>query len=217
MSCTRLWNGRDMSTVRPPRRQSFGETGSPSAVDRFGVWLSERQVRRWVPQFTGLRIADLGCGYEAKIVRSLIDELESAVVVDVSLAADLMIHPKIRAIEGCLPGAVAVLDDSSVDVVFALSVLEHVWESQDLLAACHRILAPGGKLLVNVPSWLGKRALEFSAFKLGLSPAEEMDDHKAYYDIKDLWPMLIRAGFVPHNVRCMTHKFGLNTFAVCVR
>jgi hypothetical protein len=66
-----------------------------------------------------------------------------------------------------------------------------------------------------VPSWLGKRALEFSAFRLGLSPAEEMDDHKYYFDPKDLWPLLVRAGFRPSNIRCFRHKFRLNTFAIC--
>ena len=42
-----------------------------------------------------------------------------------------------------------------------------------------------------------------------------MDDHKAYYDPRDLWPMLVEAGFKPRNISCFRHKFGLNTFAVC--
>ncbi len=57
--------------------------------------------------------------------------------------------------------------------------------------------------------------LEFAAFRLGVSPAEEMDDHKRYYDPRDLWPMLVAAGFRPSQIRCHRHKFGLNTFAVC--
>jgi hypothetical protein len=69
--------------------------------------------------------------------------------------------------------------------------------------------------LVNVPSWRGKRYLEFSAFRLGMSPADEMQDHKAYYDPRDLWPLLVRAGFSPRDIRCVRHKFGLNTFAAC--
>jgi hypothetical protein len=27
--------------------------------------------------------------------------------------------------------------------------------------------------------------------------------------------LLVRAGFLPSNIRCFSHKFGLNTFAVC--
>ena len=77
------------------------------------------------------------------------------------------------------------------------------------------MLAPGGVCLLNVPSWRGKRFLEYSAFKLGLSPADEMNDHKNYYDVKDLWPLLVRGGFQPSDIRCFRHKFGMNTFAVC--
>ena len=52
-------------------------------------------------------------------------------------------------------------------------------------------------------------------FGLLFSPAEEMEDNKRYYDPRDLWPLLVRAGFTPINVRCYRHKFGLNTFAAC--
>ncbi len=94
-------------------------------------------------------------------------------------------------------------------------MLEHVNEPARLLGEVRRLLAPGGTALVNVPSWRGKRYLELSAFRLGLSPAEEMDDHKTYYDVRDLWPMLVAAGWRPRNIRCFSHKLGLNTFAVC--
>ncbi len=64
------------------------------------------------------------------------------------------------------------------------------------------------------PSWRGKTFLEFTTFRLGSSP-EEMDDHKMYYDPRDLWPLLVQAGFRPRDIRCFRHKFGLNTFARC--
>ena len=68
-------------------------------------------------------------------------------------------------------------------------------------------------LLVNVPTWRGKAVLEFSAFRLSTSPAVEMNDHKMYYDKRDLWPLLVRAGFLPSAIRLKNHKFGLNLFA----
>jgi SAM-dependent methyltransferase len=194
---------------------SFGEGYSLTPVDRFGIWLSARRLRHEVGTFDGKRVGDFGCGYDATFVRSVLGEVASAALVDVTLAPDLREHPKVTAVEGTLPEALAKFDDASLDVVMCTSVLEHLWEPQEALREFRRLLAPGGTCLLNVPTWLGKRALELSAFRLGLSPADSIDDHKAYYDPRDLWPMLVRAGFRPQRIRCFRHKFGLNTFASC--
>jgi SAM-dependent methyltransferase len=195
------------------RQGSFGQEGRLTAVDRFGVWLSGRRIRRHVRSFAGLRIADVGCGYEARFVRTVVDTVESAVLLDVAVDPDLKEHPRVEILEGQLPGTLAGLADASLDVVLCTSVLEHLWEPQRALDEMRRLLAPGGVCLLNVPSWRGKWFLELSAFRLGLSPAEEMNDHKAYYDPRDLWPMLVRAGFRPQDISVARHKFGLNTFA----
>jgi len=199
------------------RTTSFGQDYTLTWVDRFGVWLSSRQVRRYLPDVRGMRIGDFGCGYNASLARTWIDVAAAVTLVDVSLAPDLKRHSSVHAIEGSLPDALSNLASGSLDAILCLSVLEHVWRPVELLKECHRTLAPGGICLINVPSWHGKGWLEFSAFKLGLSPREEMDDHKCYYDPRDLWPILVRAGFKPCNIRCFKHKFGLNTFAVCRR
>lgn len=172
-------------------------------------------MRRAVGDFAGKRIADLGCGHEATLARSLLPSVASATLIDMTLADDLKANPKVQAIEGSVPEALFDLPAGSFDVVLCISSLEHLAQPEATAAECRRLLGPGGFLVVNVPTWLGKRFLEFSAFRLGLSPPEEMDDHKMYYDPKDLWPLLRRAGFLPHNIRCFRHKAGLNTFAVC--
>jgi SAM-dependent methyltransferase len=197
------------------REKSFGEGYNPTVVDRFGVWLSARQIRRYVPDFAGKRVGDFGCGYHASFARTVLEQAAAVTLADVSLAPDLIAHPKVTAIQDRLPEALRDLPAASLDVVLSVSVLEHLWEPLDALTEFHRLLAPGGVGLFNVPSWRGKRFLEFSAFRLGTSPAEEMDDHKCYYDVRDLWPLLVRAGFRPSGIRCFSHKFGLNTFAVC--
>lgn len=207
--------GSSSSADSPHRVGSYEQHRAHSPVDRFGVWLSGRAVSRHVPSFEGKALGDFGCGYEARFVRSVLPELERAVLVDVTLAPDLKADQRITAIEGVLPDALRELEDSSLDVVLCISVLEHLWEPLETLVELRRLVAPGGVCLVNVPSWRGKRFLEFSAFRLGLSPAEEMDDHKAYYDPRELWPLLVRAGFRPRHIRCGRHKFGLNTFAAC--
>ncbi len=196
------------------RSSSFGESGDVTLVDRFGVWLSKRQIEKVVGTLAGKDVGDIGCGYDATFVRRVLGEVRSATLVDVSLAEDLLTAPKVRAIQAYLPEAMEQIEDASLDVVLCMSVIEHLWEPDQTLAHFRRVLRPGGVCAVNVPSWWGKRALEYSAFKLGTSPAEEMDDHKMYYDPRDLWPLMVKAGFMPHAIKCFRHKFGLNTFAV---
>lgn len=198
------------------RTQSFGEGYSPSPIDRLGVWLSARTIRKHADGWAGRRVGDFGCGYNATFVRRILDVAESAVIADVSLAPDLIDHPKVTALLGSLPDTLPMVPDASLDLTMCTSVLEHLWDPLDALRHLRRITRPGGKVLVNVPTWRGKRFLEFSAFRLGTSPREEMDDHKTYYDPRDLWPLLVQAGFTPSGIRCRTHKLGLNTFAACV-
>jgi SAM-dependent methyltransferase len=199
------------------RTRAFGQDYQPTLVDRFGVWLSARQIRKCAGSLDHKTIGDFGCGYNAAFVRTILADLESAVLIDSSIAGDLKKDPKITAIEGILPEVLKQLPSDSLEIVLCISVLEHLWDPQTALRECFRIVRTGGMCVFNVPSWRGKWFLEFSAFRLGLSPIDEVMDHKNYFDVKDFWPMLVRAGFLPRNIRCFSHKFGLNTFAVCTK
>jgi 2-polyprenyl-3-methyl-5-hydroxy-6-metoxy-1,4-benzoquinol methylase len=181
-------------------------------LDRVGTWLSTRSVRRNA-ELRGKRIADLGCGYDAPVTRPFLDQVREAVLVDVALDDDVKRHPRVRPVMGLLPGALEGLESESFDVILALAILEHLLEPETALEEIYRLLSPNGVVVINVPNWRGKPVLEFFAFRLGIS-AEGMDDHKCYYDPRDLWPMLVAAGFAPSAIRCRRHKFGFATLAV---
>jgi SAM-dependent methyltransferase len=197
------------------RQRAYGQGYQPTIVDRFGVWLSARQIRRYVPQLAGKRVGDFGCGYQAAFARTILPEITQAVLVDSALAPDLKLLPNVTALEGTLPQVLEQVPAESLDIVLCISVLEHLWEPLPVLRECLRTVHSEGVCLFNVPSWRGKKFLEYSAFRLKLSPKDEMDDHKTYYDVKDFWPLLVQAGFLPSGISCFAHKFGLNTFAVC--
>lgn len=196
--------------------ESYGQHGV-TWVDRLGVWLSQRAIRRQLPAAGGLRVVELGCGYRATQLMALRDRLQEGVGVDFKVAPELKSTPGFVFHEGPVEEVLPRLAAGTFDAVLLISVLEHLREPGAALAAAHGLLRPGGVLLVNVPTWRGKFFLEFSAFRLGLSPKVEMDDHKMYYDRRDLWPLLVRAGFRPSALRLWYHKFGLNLFAVATR
>ncbi|GED98361.1 class I SAM-dependent methyltransferase [Gordonia crocea] len=44
------------------------------------------------------------------------------------------------------------LPDASVDVVVNFQVIEHLWDQPAFIAECHRVLRPGGRLLLSTPN-----------------------------------------------------------------
>jgi SAM-dependent methyltransferase len=203
-----------VSVSGPLRESAFGERRRLTPQDRLNTWVSGLAVRRGA-RLDNSRFADFGCGHEARFARSVLDRVSSATLVDLAIAPEVRRHPKVTAIEGPIESVAPTIPSASLDVVVCLSVLEHLARPQDALNEFHRMLAPRGRLLVNVPSWIGKPVLELMAFRLGLSPREEIDDHRHYFNPRDLWPMLVTAGFHPSNIRCRWYKLGLCTFAVC--
>ena len=192
--------------------ESYGQHGL-SPVDRLGVWLSQRAIRRHLPSRHDLDVLDLGCGYRATQLMAFKPKLRRGIGVDFQIAQELHTLEKFTFHQGTIEQTVPTLESESVDVVMLISVLEHLAEPQFVLQSAWRLLRCSGLLLINVPTWNGKRFLELSAFRLGLSPKVEIDDHKMYYGKRDLWPMLVRAGFKPSQIRLRYHKFGLNLFA----
>lgn len=198
------------------RNEAYGQQ-KLTIVDRVGVWLSQRAIKRNLPHRSNLEVLELGCGFRAAQLLALEGRLKHGVGVDFQIAQELHGLEKFTFFEGAIEETLPQLATKSFDAILLISVLEHLDDPFALLRSAKEMLKPSGVLLINVPTWMGKRFLEFSAFRLGLSPKVEMDDHKMYYDKRDLWPLLVRAGFKPSKIALCYHKFGLNLFAVARR
>jgi ubiquinone/menaquinone biosynthesis C-methylase UbiE len=177
------------------------------------VWLSQRAIHRHLPNRNDLEMLELGCGYRATQLIALEPKLKRGIGVDFQIAPELQALKKFAFHQGAIEQMLPKFESESLDVVMLISVLEHLVEPQFALQSAWRLLRQSGMLLVNVPTWTGKRFLELSAFRFGFSSKLEIDDHKMYYEKRDLWPMLVRAGFKPSQIRLRYHKFGLNLFA----
>src|SRR3954463_15463010 len=111
-----LSSGENRVERREGRRaRSFGQDYHPTIVDRFGVWLSSRQIRKCAGSLSQKAIGDFGCGYDAAFVRTVLKGLKSAVLIDSAVAEDLKKDPKITAIEGILPDVLKQLPSDSLD------------------------------------------------------------------------------------------------------
>ena len=181
------------------------------------MWLSQRAIRRWLPPRSDLEVLELGCGYRATQLLALHDRLKHGTGVDFHIAPELKQVSHYSFYEGPIEQTLPKLAEGAYDVLLLISVLEHLREPLLAIEAARRLLRANGLLLINVPTWRGKFFLELSAFRIGLSAKIEMDDHKMYYDKRDLWPLLVRAGFRPSQMRLSYHKFGLNLFAAVTK
>jgi len=196
------------------RSSSFGQNYEQSIVDRVGIWLSTRRIARLVNSCGAQSVGDFGCGYNAELARQLRRSVDKVVIADVSLNQELIDSPDFDTHVGILPGVLENIAGHSLDLVVMNSVLEHLDNPVATLENIRNIIRPGGILFINVPSWLGKRVLEFAAFRLSLSPAEEMEDHRRYYNKRELWLELRRSGFSPSKIKIHRHKFGTNVYAI---
>ena len=205
-----------MLRTQTTRSETYGEKGA-SLVDRIRISLVGASIRRNIPKRNELVALDLGCGYHATYLRSLLPQLARGVGVDFHVSDECKGIRGLTFIEDSIESALPALPDGEFDVILFISVLEHLGDPLTALIDCYRVLRNDGVLLLNVPTWNAKPVLEFSAFRLGTSPACEMDEHKMYYSKRDLWPLLVRSGFRPSRIKLSYQKLGMILFGVAVK
>jgi len=209
-------NNMNAPSISLDRHTSFGLHGL-KPVERLGVWMSHRAVARILSRYEKPRILDLGSGYSCRLIKYFNHVRGDSCAVDIQLDPELTKTSGLTLIESTIEDSWPKLTLEYFDVITMINVLEHVWEPQTILQEAALRLRPGGTLVINVPTWLGKAAHELQAFRLGLSSPIEIDDHKRYYNKEDLWPMLVKAGFKPSRIKQRYHKFKLNLFSTAQR
>ncbi|HLM84231.1 MAG TPA: methyltransferase domain-containing protein [Candidatus Bathyarchaeia archaeon] len=166
-----------------------------------------RKIKKHIP--VDSKVLDVGCGYNGKILYKIKDKLRAGVGLDISTnGADP--DKKIRLAEHDLACPLP-FDDSSFDAVTSLANLEHLESPSDVLQEIHRVLKPGGILLLTAPSFFGKPVLKFLAF-LRMVSQQEIDDHKNYFNKKILLGLCRQVGFTTAK-----HKYfqlGMNNFLI---
>ena len=128
------------------------------------------------------RMAELGCGSGGML--EALSRFGTAVGVETD--ATLRARAQERGLDvraGALPDAIP-LHPGRWDAVCLFDVLEHVDDEAGALAACRRLLVPGGRLFVTVPAyaWLWSRH-------------DDLLGHRRRYTARALRQVAERAGF----------------------
>lgn len=97
-------------------------------------------------------VLEAGCGegYGAGLIASVATQVIALDYDDLTARHVAARYPKLDVLRGNL--AALPLSQESVDVVANLQVIEHLWDQPGFLAECHRVLRPGGVLLVTTPN-----------------------------------------------------------------
>ncbi|MDE7064018.1 MAG: hypothetical protein K2O70_00905, partial [Desulfovibrionaceae bacterium] len=65
------------------------------------------------------------------------------------------------------------------------------------------------------PTWFGKWVIENVISNRIMDPdgeaIKQCDDHKMYYDPRDMWPLLVKAGFISSGIKLWRSNFFCST------
>ena len=106
--------------------------------------------------FRGSRLLDVGCGNGAQTLRML-DRFDLVVGLDVvqehldTLSAQLKAEGAKNALTVLYNGRIMPFPDAHFDAVVSIETLEHVGDESLTLREIHRVLTPGGTLVLSVP------------------------------------------------------------------
>lgn len=183
---------------------------SYTGLDRF---IARQRFQAAYPHIRkGSRVCDLGCGLDAAFLDFAAERIAHGVGVDDQVRdGDGGPWKRVRAdIRKALP-----LESGEFDNVVMLAVLEHLAEPELVLREAHRILKPGGSLILTWPSAMVDPILKVLHGLRLVSDEMESDKHQKRIPAGTLQQMLHRIGF--NEFIHYTFEFGLNNLMVATR
>jgi len=174
-------------------------------------WMRLRRVKPHVPKYSVL--LDIGCGTSAAFLKSISSHIKYGIGVDFKVQFyqwENIITKPLR-LNNSLP-----FENSNFESITMLAVLEHIEYEKEILQEVYRILVPGGKLIITVPSIWSQPILEFLAYRLRIVSEAEIRDHKRYYNRQILEKLLIdEIGF--QNFHHQYFQLGMNNFCTVTK
>ena len=130
--------------------------GKPASYGDFVLTRRMRLIDA-MTSFRGRRLLDVGCGNGAQTMHYL-SRFAWVVALDVVHQHLHVLHDELgkRDTSNCVPvlydGTHMPFPDAAFDAIVSIETLEHVASEPATLRAMHRVLTPGGTLIVSVPN-----------------------------------------------------------------
>lgn len=148
------------------------------------------------PRCAGRTVLEAGCGegYGADLLSRSAFAILALDYDAHTLAHVRRCYPHLRATVANL--ASLPVRSGSVQVVVNLQVIEHLWDQGQFLRECHRVLAPGGELLISTPN------------RITFSPGRDTPlnpFHTRELAVEELADLLRRGGFAVTTMAGLAH------------
>ncbi|OBB61449.1 SAM-dependent methyltransferase [Mycobacterium sp. 852013-51886_SCH5428379] len=130
-----------------------GERTIPGLAEE-NYWFRRHEVvyARLADRCAGRDVLEAGCGegYGADLIAEVAGRVIAVDYDEATVAHVRARYPRVDVRHGNL--AELPLPDGSVDVVVNFQVIEHLWDQPQFVRECHRVLRPGGLLLMSTPN-----------------------------------------------------------------
>lgn len=182
-------------------------------------WLRFKKGLQHVPRDRPLVILDIGCGPEPRFYHFAKNKIQikKYIGIDPHLSESIINqykNDKNVDLIASKVNSVLPFSDSSVDIIVAFAVLEHLNNPKKVISECVRILKKGGKAVFTTPTPRAKKILEFLSYRLNVISKEEIDEHNFYYDKEKLENLISKKDQINIKISHQYFEFGLNNIFV---
>ncbi len=196
-----------------------------------GRLLKIRALRQWLDarRDGAVSVLDVGCG-KGLFLSQFCERIERDFDIsrDKTVGIDLIqppgnhfsrIGPGFRFIEQDIDAKLLKADDVSFDIVICNHVMEHIFETEQLIKELWRTLKPDGICIISVPNlaaWINRLLLLFAIQPLGTEVGTDSIAYGAVNEImKEHLEKFTPSGHIrPFTPRAIRDMFELNGFSI---
>jgi|UniRef100_A0A7V3J9L6 ubiquinone/menaquinone biosynthesis C-methylase UbiE len=159
-------------------------------LDFFIQKMRAKLIEKYVPYDSYL--LDLGCGLHPMALIMLESKIKKAIGIDKEVPSRSF-SKKIDFLKADLENGLP-FSEGEFDCVLMLAVLEHLKFPKEVIEESYRVLKPGGKIIITIPTNFSQPILELLA-SLGIISKEEVFSHRHYFRINEVKNLLSRVHF----------------------